>query len=306
MFNKFSLWSCFLALLLFGSSCRKEIDDDLSCGDEEVYYRVKVIDPITQQDITTSGEVERVGLFIFHKEEGYIQWNKLSKEDIINKVPIQVKRSSRDDILDIVAWGNLLGNKEVLVNLFPGNTADDISVSLLEDEEGFSRIPEDLFYGRIQIHPQSRKRYEEIVIQRINSRMHITVRGLPANKEDSDFVFKIDQQYSGYSFNGKPQPKNIAIRSQGIFNPDHDLVSSEPVHLIHCDETCSDPGVVLHIMDKEGNEIAKADKDSDGNIICPCAGKTTNIFIDLRETGSQMKVYMEVTPWNKVHQWNIW
>lgn len=296
----FFLWAALLG------SCIRE---GLPPCEEECRVTIKVVDAITGEDITTSGDVEEAELYIFDEQTYFLEKIGVSAEQIRQKAPISIKQESIKN-LHISTWGNLKNNEKVM-KTGTGNAMDNFRIILKKENEGFSLCPDDLFFGYNLINESTGKTensIQELVISRKNARMYITVRGLPPHIQTDDYYFIIHKKNNGYDLRGLPNKTTVSIRQTGIFKDNGDFVSPEPFNLIHTTQKADDR-MTVQLFRKNGLSktqdilIASTDRDKNGQPIAPPAARTTNILINL--TGD-ITVYVITTPWDEIFEWVEW
>lgn len=266
-------------LILLQTSCIRE---DLQECEEEYFVTIKVVDILTGEDITTSGEVGHAGLFIFDANEQLRYTVNVDSNHIRQKIPVLITPKIIGHHW-ISVWGNLEG--------YPPETSSG-----------------DLFFGITKI-TGSKVRNEEIIISRKNARMYITVRGLPALYDAADYYFSIDLNNNGYDLKGTPIPHATTIKQNGITLENNDFVSLSSFSLTHTNGNKEDYVTISLYKKRPGTEnredilIASINSDLNGNHIVLPAGQTTNLLIDLCQ---EINVRVKISPWDKTEQWVEW
>lgn len=288
---------CFIGML---TGCLK--DDLLACP-EDYELHLKVVDLVSGADLTTSGEVEHVYLYIFDMDGRFIEYAPLSANDIRQRIPVTIKRSKSENIR-IYAWGNLKDSQDVTEPV-PGNLSESMQIVLKTNDEGYALCPDNLFFGEkvVSFSRQSRIQRAEIPVYHKNACMMITVRGLEEISDASQYYFKVDKKYNGYDFTGKPLESPVSIKQAGkINNTNDDFVTADAFNLIH--HMDGDEGVTISLYNQTtGKAVFTIDRTADGESIVPRSGRMTNVLIDLR---SQATVHIETTAWDEVYHWEIW
>lgn len=217
-----------LLLILGQTSCIRE---NLQQCEEEYFVTIKVVDALTGEDITTSGEVKHVDLFVFDANEQYSYTISVNSNYILQKIPIPITLENTDCYW-ISVWGNLDGNQQ---SHYPKSTSilDDLFVTTATDDHFFGIAQT----GKSQ---KSQIKNEEIIISRKNARMYLTVRGLPTLHKAADYYFIIHLNNKGYNYKGVPISKTIAIKQNGITLANNDFVSPSAFCLVHTDTTRKD------------------------------------------------------------------
>lgn len=295
-------WMAIVAVFftVTGTGCLK---DDLAGCPEDYELYVKVVDLVTGADLTTSGEVESVNLYIFGGDGCFTEQVTLSADDIRQRLPVIIKRSKAES-LRIYAWGNLSGSEQV-PDPVEGNLPESLQILLKTNDEGYAQCPGDLFFGEktIALDLQSRIQRAEIPVARKNAHLTITVRGLGAIANEADYYFIVDKAYNGYDLAGKPLRSSAVIRQEGRINQENnDFATPEAFSVIHHAE--GGEGIRISLCNSTtGETITTVSHTADGSLIAPLAGQTTNVFIDL---GGSTSVKIEITPWDEVFQWETW
>ncbi|MDL2231173.1 FimB/Mfa2 family fimbrial subunit [Porphyromonadaceae bacterium OttesenSCG-928-L07] len=282
------------------------IDEDMeNCPVESVLY-IKIVETTTREDITSSGEVDAIDLFVFDQEGNYLESISLTQEQIRQQEAIRIKHAKNQQALQIAAWGNL-SEKEVVSEISSTDKLDNLTISLITQTDGYTLPPDNLFYGIKSLNTRNSVDLDsEMTIFRKNARVYISVRGLPAESEDEDYFFKIRHSYNGYTFKGEPTYKVISLKESGYFMKNSDYVTRTPVNLIHSgNSSLNNDGVAIYLLDKKENIWAEAKQDMEGGPILLKPGTTTNVLIDL-DAQEGMNVHIKITDWNEVHQWVNW
>ena len=98
-----------LLLILGQTSCIRE---GLQECEEEYFVTIKVVDALTGEDITASGEVSHADLFVFDADEQYRYTVRADSNQIRQRIPIPITLENIDDYW-LSVWGNLDGNQHV-------------------------------------------------------------------------------------------------------------------------------------------------------------------------------------------------
>lgn len=124
------------------------IKEDLGlCVIDECLVYVKVEDIVTGQDMTVTGEVEDVKLFIFDEMENFMASYGMNAELIAGRQPVALKDCGKTGF-KISAWGNL-GEKISISDMTNESILRESKVTLLRNKEnnGYDISPEDFFSG---------------------------------------------------------------------------------------------------------------------------------------------------------------
>ncbi len=277
---------------------------------EESSVTIKIIDAITGEDITTTGVVDEAELYIFDKDQRYLNKINVTSKEITQRTPIVVS-SNNEDNLWIAIWGNRKG--EIIRNLQHQSWLKDAGLYLPTNTDSYYKAPNDLFFGLQELNAAVTRATasNEITITRKVARMLITVRGLPAGANADDYYFVIDEINTAYNFHGIPMEGAGAMKQTGIFKKNNDLVNPEPFNLISSAYPNNKPLTVsLYGKDRSGEDylLVTVNKDKEGNLITPVAAQTTHVLIELHPgpgLGS-ISVFIKTTPWNEIYQWIEW
>lgn len=295
-----------LLLILVQTSC---IHEDWQECEKAYFVTIKVVDALTGEDITASGEISHADIFVFDENEQYWYSVRADSDQIRQRIPVSVTlKNTGHHWLSV--WGNLDGDQYVTKPELSG-TLDNSAISAhAEEGESQAQALDDFFFGIAQIGESLKysSRNEEIIISRKNARMYLTVRGLPSPHEAADYYFKIHLNNNGYNFKGTPVPNEMVIKQSGTTLENNDFVSPSSFNLIHTDDTREDYATVDFYKrgDAEYGEdtlIVSINSDLNGNPIVLPAGQTTNLLIDLRQG---ISIHVRTSPWDKIEQWTEW
>jgi hypothetical protein len=329
------------ALMATMSGCVKE---DLSnCpptpDDIEEVLVVRAIDFVSGADITHSGTVTGASLFVFDQNERFITQVDVPADQLGNELEIPISvltRATAGDAIHISAWGNLEDNVDLTDQLDPNNddvidagvtgvTLDHTLIDLEPDEDkssAYMDCPGNTFFGfKSIVLGQSDTRATQKIIHRVevkqkSSRLHITVRGLPATARSNDYYFTLRRQNDGYTFEGTPvSDDSRAIWEVGEFNAIHDFVSPQPYYLVPSVDpenvTASSASAIrlFQVASQPGGTdtdlTGPVTQDIAGEYIALFPGQTTNVYIEFSPS-KEIEVRMVVTPWDEVYQWSKW
>lgn len=292
------------ALLLLGmlTGCLK---DDLSHCPHPFQVTIKALDA-DKNDITESGEVEQVVLFVFDEEGNIYQTLILSGEEIKqrNHYEIQVGYPASKSF-KFIAWANL--DEKVDYSQFA--TVKEIAnlyVKLKTKVSGTGAIktaesPGDLFYGKLivptPIGDKEAGQLHVIEIERMTVGETITaidVKQWNGNKE-GEYTFVVRETHSMYDAEGSATGEMVIYAPFSTLSTEGIL--STPLYYVFP----TDPGIgyVIEIL-FNGEVIFTANKNSDGSSFLCEKGRTLNIIIDFR---ANLQIITEITPWNVVFQY---
>ena len=251
--------------------------------------------------------VEGAAVYLFDHNRRYITQIPVSGREIENNTPVNIPVSPLSKTWAVI-WGNIKDNENI-TGLSEGKSIDEVILDLRKEDNGYAKAPDGLFYGIKQL---SGKSAEEIIISPKTARIRLTAKGLSADTSVSGHYFTLESHYDGYAFSGAPHPENIRIKMEGEFDGEHDLVTPEPYDIIHYPldtRQGEEPHCVINLwrVATGGKDtlLTSAEKDSDGGLIIPRPGKTTNILIYFKNSG-EIIITVVITDWNEVYQWNEW
>lgn len=277
-----------LSALLGGCNIR---EDNTDCPRPFRLF-VKAID-IDLQDITDSGEVESVSLFVYNELGELIQAIELDANHIKSRKPIAIEIPYPGfKSLNFVAWGNV--NDQVSFD------KSNLGVTLKNSAEGVANSPSDLFYGTLNVGLEyGGLEYagdQTIVISRKTSQVVITANGLKqwnGNKEGV-YSYRIFESHNSYNGNGELFGNMVSYKPNSQLDSNGNMVAS----LFRTFPTTDNKTYTLEIL-FNGEVIYTATKGTDGKPFVPQVGRVLNIFLEFT---SQISIQVMVTPWNVVHQ----
>lgn len=292
------------ALLLLGmlTGCLK---DDLSHCPRPFQVTIKALDA-DKNDITESGDVEQVVLFVFDEDGNIHQTLILSDEEVKqrNHYEIEVGYPASKSF-KFIAWANL--DEKVDYSQF--TTVKQISnlyVKLKTKVSGTGAIkiaesPGDLFYGKLvvptPIGDKEAGQLHVIEIERMTVGETITaidVKQWNGNKE-GEYTFIVRETQSMYDSEGDATGEIVIYAPFCTLSEDGTL--STPLYYVF--PTDIGKGYVVEIL-FNGEVIYTTDKNSDGSPFFCDKGRTLNIIIDFK---ANLQIITEITPWNVVFQY---
>lgn len=329
-----------LALLAL-SSCLKEdygecppdVVDPTQSVTEVLSLRVR--DKTTGGDITRTGAVDDATLVFFNAAHEYLGSMQIPADSLANDIVLPQCLADYDGDVWVSAWGNLAcGNVDYLQNLSAdvcAYTTPFVDMAMDPTYGTLHDCPGEVFFGTQQIKVggldslQTRQtivRRQQIDITQKNARMNVTVRGLPDPQAAADYYLVASNLRDGYTFDGTAvndpdeQRAQVSVRRQkGEFASNGDLVSTEPIMLIHQ----NDPDAVTDATTVRLNlfqSAASGDIDLGGEILTDrfgeyiplYSGQTTNVLITFPDDActcpdNDVRVQIEVTDWDEIHQW---
>ena len=183
------------AIFMLSTSC---IKDDL---DECSNLTLKVVN-YKNDDITPSGVVKDVSLYVFDENKTLLETVQLDKDFIVNRKDI-VLNYPEGKKLTLVAYGNLSGGNQIVK---AGTKAEELFVSVKTGSDGLASSPDSIFYGNKVVETYGAGGYvggnQEIVIQpRTGTLTMQTVnlskapkrRGLLKSDEGETYQFQVDR-----------------------------------------------------------------------------------------------------------------
>lgn len=309
-----------LAVLLLAAGCVNETLEECppepGVDDIRQLLYLRITDGATRGDITDTEYLDDIMVYLFDRNEHLVDTIPYTTSMIRRGVPVDLTdRNMAGGYVSV--WANI-GNSIEVTPAVMGIDIDDMEMSILANDSraDFFLCPGDMFFGydKIAFTPVDELTEADTVwIERKNSRLNITVRGLPDNENAGAYYFRIESLYSAYNFEGTPllEPRNIW--EDGDFDGNGDYVSPEPYIMIHnaADHPYSDTNrVVVDLYRMAGTRadtlLASADRDTAGQYILLEKGKTTNVLIILEPQTGEVEVHMQITPWDEIHQWVIW
>ena len=291
---------------LSGCICEDRSGCPPEAGDKFVVLKIK--DEITGWDITETGEAGSAVLYLFSPEGYFTGRISVTGEQIVRHRPILLPVEVSNGC-HVSVWSNM-GTAQLFHAPVEGSGIGERAVSLIEGEDAFHGTPDDLFFGHVRLIPGKTADPEVVTLVRKNARMHITVRGLDRSIPEDRYYLTVEIPNNGYDFTGNPITGTARVRRTGTFHDNGDFSTDGAFNLIHTDPAASAADVVtVNLYEKASVRsadrlIASVTEDNSRPISLP-TGRTVNLLIDLNEDVG-LSVYMEITPWDEIYQWNIW
>jgi hypothetical protein len=294
---------------------------------EEV-LRVRAVDLVSGADISESGTVVNASLYVFDQNENFITHMNVQGAQLGDELEIPISLSTRaaGDVLHLSAWGNIGNNIEIEGTVDYTDNLNSVFLDLATStiDGDYAAQPGNLFFGfkTITLGQEDTRADNDKIVHTVDitqkaARLHIVVRGLPAEADADDYYFTLGRVSDGFDFRGNPvNDDNRRIKATAVFNDAHELVSPQPYYLLpsidpdNADATTAET-IRLWMVgdDPDGNDdvdlTGRVNTDSQGNYIGLTAGETTNVLIVFTPTGD-IEVRIRVTPWNEVYQWSEW
>lgn len=248
-------------------------------------------------DITASGEVKNVILFVFDENQNLVDVFELTADQVKSKKPIDIVIDYPGfTSLTFIAWGNV-DNSLDFSNISSVKKLVDLYVKL-NIKDGYAQPSTDFFRGNLSALLEyggiGMGQSHVVEIHRMTSGVTITavnVKEWNGNKE-GEYTYVLRSSMNTYDPNGN------LIGEQVNYAPRSSLSSEGNLHAPIFYTFPSEKYVVDIYYN--GELIYTAEKDADGNIFVPEIGKTLNIIIDFKATISIQAV---ITPWNVVYQY---
>ena len=296
---------------LLSVSCIKD-----SYGDCPRPFRlfIKAIDA-DMNDITSSGEVQQVILFVFNEKQEIVKAIELDSNHIKSIKPVDVKLDyPGHQALQFVAWGNIGPNVE-FPTINSVKKINDLYVSLKNAEAKtmtsgkISHSPDDLFYGNLSVPVEYRgvepSGDQTIVLSRKTAQVSTAAFGLKLwNRNlEGEYAFELGVSLDTYNEAG------ILTDNITGYSPtaNMDNLGNLSTPIFHTFPTSDGKTYTLYI--RFNGEVIFADtKDSNGHLFVPEVGRLLNIIIHFeapredQKVPSNVSIKTVVTPWNQVFQ----
>lgn len=296
---------------LFSTSCIKDSYEDCP---RPFRLFIKAIDA-DMNDITSSGEVQQVILFVFNEKQEVVDAIALDADHITNKKPVDIKFDyPGHQSLRFIAWGNIGTNVD-----FPSMSSvlqlSDLYVrsraaTETKQTRTFGKIvqsPNDLFYGNLDV-PVEYGGFEPtgdqtVVISRKTSQVNIIAYGLKAwnNNKEGLYTYELRETNDTYDENGMLRGEMVGYEPVSTLDTKGNL--SAPT--FNAFPTMNGKPYTLYIR-FNGEVIFTADSDSEGNPFVPEVGRLLNIilrFAEPEEPIGKISIKVIVTPWGQVFQY---
>lgn len=304
--SKFSL-SLVITLLITGllSSCFKE---DLTDCPRPFQVTIKAV-CADGNDITESGDVEQVILFVFDEEEKIFEAFTLSASDVIQHKAISITMDyPGHPSLKFVAWGNL-DERVDYSQISSVKELKDLYVRLRSagSRQGVYQMvetPGDLFYGTIDMLEEfggiEPGRSQVVEIHRITEGVTITAIGLKQwnGNKDGTYGYRLRESFNSCDCFGHMGGEKVYCEPTANFNEKDHFIAP----LFYMFPPADNITYVLDIL-FNGEVIFTADRDSDGKPFNTDLGRTLNIIIDF---SAELNIMCVITPWNVVYQYVVY
>ena len=283
--------------LLFGGCVRDSYED---CPRPFRLF-IKAIDA-DNNDITESGDVEQVILFVFNENDDIVDAISLDASHISSRKAVTISLDyPGHQSLKFVAWGNIDGSVD-----FPSTASvqkfSDLYMKLKSSTDPtIFNSPGNMFYGVLDA-PVEYGGFEPsgdqtVVISRKTSQVNIVAYGLKGwngNKEGT-YTYRFRGYYNGYDHNCNLTGDIVGYTPSSSMDSNGNLTAP----IFRTLPASDGKNYTLDIL-YNGEVIYSTDKDSNGNPFVPEAGRLLNIILDFR---ANLSVKIVVTPWNQVFQY---
>lgn len=308
--NKYRLLSIGMLLItVLLSSCVKE---DLSDCPRPFQVTIKALDA-DLKDITESGVVQQVILFVFDENRQIVSSFELASDFIKNRKSIDIKLDfPGHKSLTLVAWGNINEKvdfsqvntvkqmSDLYVKLKSGNSVklEGRNSEKLKSRNSVATEPDDLFYGSINIPVEfggiEYGKSHVVEIGRKTASVIIQGRNFPANEAVSSYSFVLRESLDTYDSEGVLSGSMVNYQPEIFVNDAGHLATS----IFYVFPTVNEKSFVLDIYKNE-QLIYSFSKGSDGKDFVPVLGRLLNIIIDFK---SEISIKVVITPWGVVYQ----
>ena len=286
-------WFLFmLTLTLFSACCIKE---DLSVCPRPFQLSVKAVDA-DENDITASGAVKGVVMFVFDEKGTVMEAFELSAEQVKQKNPVQISVPyPGPKTLGCTAWGNLDASVD-FASIKSVKQKQDLYVKL-KSADGIAESPSELFSGSLDIPVEfggiEQGQSHTVIIRHKVASVRIVARKLsPAVVPSVKFVLR--ESPDTYDADGTLTGGMVSYKPSFSFDAEGQWVT--PIF-----NTFPDAGGKSYALDLywDGKLKKTFTHGTDGTPLVPQLGRLLNIIIDV---DAQVAVKVVVTPWGVVHQ----
>lgn len=274
-------------------SCLKEDFEDCP---RPFQVTVKALDT-DRNDITESGAVQQIILFVFDENQQVIDVFELTADQVKNRKPVEIKPEyPGHKSYSFVAWGNL-DEKVDFSQISTIKQMQDLYVKL-KNQNGIAQTPGDLFYGSINVPVEyGGTEYgtsHVVEITRKTASVIITARNLHPGEEASAYSFVLRESHDTYNHNGELGGDMVNYKPTATKDKNGQLVT--PIFNVF--PTAGGKPFILDVY-RNGELLYSFTKGSDGKEFVPELGRLLNIIIDFRV---DISVKVVITPWGEVYQ----
>lgn len=286
-------WFLFVLTLILSSACC--IKEDLSVCPRPFQLSVKAVDA-DDKDITASGAVREVVMFVFDEKGMVMEAFKLSAEQIKQKTPVLVEVPyPGSKTLTCTAWGNLDGSVD-FPTIKSVKKKQDLYVKL-KSTDGIANPPSELFSGSLEIPVEfgglEQGKPQTVVIRHKVASVRIVARKLsPEVVPSVSFVLK--ESPDTYDPNGQLTGEMVSYKPPFSFDAAGQWVT--PIF-----NTFPDTNGKTYVLELywDGKLKKTFTHGTDGTPMVPQLGRLLNIIIDVE---ADVAVKVVVTPWGVVYQ----
>lgn len=286
----------FLAILtLIVSLLYGCIREDLSDCSRPFQITIKALDA-DLNDITETGEVKQVALFVFDESGQVVEIFELSAEQVKDRQPIDIRLlSPGHKVLSFVAWANL-DEKIDFSSPLTVKQKQDLFVRM-KSQQDMAESPGDLFYGKLDVPVEyggveQGKSYTLPIMRKIAS-VIIIARNVQRGDE-AILSFVLRESPDTYNADGELSGRLLSYKPTFTFEPAGYMIC--PIF-----NTFPAAGGKPYVVDmyRNGQLVQTFTRGADGKEFTPVLGRLLNIIIDVK---SEQAVKVVVTPWGVVYQ----
>jgi len=301
--NKYGLL-LIAVLLLTGllSSCLKENFDDCP---RPFRLFIKAIDA-DQNDITASGEVERVILFVFDENQQIVDALELNANAVKSREAVNIALDYPGHrSLKFVAWGNIDGSVEFPEKASVKQLSDLYlklkNISATKATSAVAQTPPDLFHGSLDVPVEygglEQASDQTVTITRRTSQVTVSAYAVKAwnGGKEGSYTFELHESNNGFDMACNLSGGMTGYRPQTQMDENGNLFAP----LFQAIPTPGGKSYTLSIL-YNGEIIHSADRGNDGTPFIPEVGRLLNIIIDFR---AEVSIKSIITPWNQVFQY---
>ncbi len=254
------------------------------------------------QDITETGAVQRVVIFVFDETGRRIDRLMMDAAQVAARKPIPLEYDGPTTV-SFVAWAN--PDDHMLEETANVQNVKDLFFRL-SSTDGIAQSPGDLFSGvltcPIEYGSIEQGTDQTVDIYRRTAQVHIIIRGyqewLDANgpRQLPDYAdILLGETPDTYTGLAELIGNAVQYRPDGQIQ-NRDFIS--PIFRVYPTLDTTPLHLKLYAY---GQELLNISTGSDGVPFIPVIGKMLNIYIDLR--GANLNVLVSVTPWDVVQQY---
>lgn len=273
------------------TSAVSEVAKEVTKATNTYNFKLKALTAGT--DITSKGELTQADLFIFDKNNDFVQKVSVDASVIMNRRTIQVTCPGSEQIT-VIAWGGLNSQNESVAAMSTANIISDLTVSLKQNN-GIANVPSDMFYGQMTLTSNQTKADDAatLTIERKVAAIDLLVQGIEKKfgTTEGDFYVKVKSTKSSFNNNGELGGNNVeyiipcTISATGCVAIDKTNII--PASNITVELYRNDVLVFATSADKNGNNLEVA------------AGSQIAIKYDL----SRAATTIGATAWNVNYVW---